>query len=146
MPKELLQSALNWRMWTFLTIFRSLKTQLPQRLLQLLCSSRCRVLHSNTSKHKAALDFCGLSQHAVLPMCLSSTPPPPPPSSKLLGPSKLAVLMSPPALQQLHPSPKIPWPFLMTLSQSLSAVQNRQPHHQKPSSSMANLHLPQQHQ
>jgi len=138
------ESALNWRMRTLLTIFRSLRTQLPQRLLQLLNSSRCRVFHSKTPKHKAALDFCGLSQHAVLPMCLSSTPPPP--SSLLLGPNKLAVLMSSPALQQPHPPPENPWPFLMTLSKSLSAVQNHQPRHQKPSSSKANPHLLQQHQ
>ena len=76
------------------------------------------------------------------------TPPPspPPPSSLLLGPNKLAVLMSSPALQQNHPSPKIPWPFLTTLAESLSVVQKHQPHHQKPSSSKANPHLLQQHQ
>ncbi len=144
MPEELSRSALSRSMWTLLTIFRSLRTQLPQRLLQLLSSSRCRVFHSNTPKDKAALDLCGLSQHAVLPMCLSSTPSPP--SSMLFGPNKLAVLMSSPALQQIHLSPRIPWPFLMTLSESLSVVQHHQPHHHKPSSSKASLHLIQQHQ
>ena len=49
---------------------------------------------------------------------------PPPPSSKLLGPNQLAVLMSSPALQQLHPSPRLPWPFLMTLSGSLPVSQH----------------------
>jgi len=49
------ESALNWRMRTLLTIFRSLRTQLPQRLLQLLNSSRCRVFHSKTPRHKAAV-------------------------------------------------------------------------------------------